>query len=178
MKITDRGRNQQNNNNSRIVRFSQSSQQQNQNVAPWNSNFNTATPFFMLEPRLEQRNDFQQFQLAANDLYQQIPKTVFTIHCGEIRPRDEGTRVKISGKVVKRPRTGRFLEIKDLKGCTQLVATDDKPEISQRFQLIPADAYITVIGKVQVRPSNFINNVSQKIRTMFYFNILKSRYST
>lgn len=116
----------------------------------------------MLEQQLQQfpREYEQSSNLASNDLYQQIPKTVFTIHCGEIRPKDEGTRVKISGKVVKRPRTGRFLEIKDLKGCTQLVATDDKPEVSHKFQSIPADAYITVIGKVQLRPHNFINNVS------------------
>lgn len=94
-----------------------------------------------------------------SNIQQQLPKTVYTIHCGEIRPKDEGVRVKISGKVVKRPRTGRFLEIKDMKGCTQLVATDDKPEIGSKFQSIPADAYISVIGTVQLRPNNFINNV-------------------
>lgn len=94
------------------------------------------------------------------DGYQQVPKTVYTVNCGEIRPKDEGVRVKISGKVVKRPRTGRFLEIKDVKGCTQLVATDDKPEIGMKFQTIPADSYISVIGTVQLRPNNFANNVS------------------
>lgn len=92
--------------------------------------------------------------------FNQIPHTVFTVNCGEIRPKDEGTRVKISGKVVKRPRTGRFLEIKDMKGSTQLVATDDKPEIGHKFQAIPTDSYIEVIGTVQLRPVNFINNVS------------------
>lgn len=103
-----------------------------------------STPFFMLN------------QLSN----QQIPKTIFTVNCGEIRPKDDGTRVKISGKVVKRPRTGRFLEIKDIKGCTQLVATDDKPEIGMKFQSIPAEAFITVIGTVQLRPNNFFNKVS------------------
>lgn len=101
--------------------------------------------------------------LNSNCNLQQIPKTVFTLNCGEVRPKDEGTRVKISGKVVKRPRTARFLEIKDVKGCTQLVATDDKPEIGAKFQSMPADSYISVIGTVQLRPSNFINNVSLKL---------------
>jgi aspartyl-tRNA synthetase len=91
---------------------------------------------------------------------QQIPKTIFSVNCGEIRPKDDGMRVKISGKVVKRPRTARFLEIKDVKGCTQLVATDDKPEIGMKFQSIPAEAFVTVIGTVQLRPSNFHNKVS------------------
>lgn len=95
--------------------------------------------------------------------YQQLPKTVFTISCGEVRPKDEGVRVKISGKVVKRPKSTRFLEIKDIKGCTQLVATDDKPEIGLKFQSIPADSYISVIGTVQLRPINFVNNVSSEI---------------
>jgi aspartyl-tRNA synthetase len=97
-------------------------------------------------------------QLANN--LQQIPKTVYSVHCGEIRPKDEGTRVKISGKVVKRPRTGRFLEIRDVKGSTQLVATDDKPEIGSKFQTIPPDSYVSVIGVVQLRPNNFVNNVN------------------
>lgn len=57
--------------------------------------------------------------------FMQIPDNIYNIHCGEIRPRNDGDRVKISGKVAKRQRSGRFLEIKDMKGCTQLVATDD-----------------------------------------------------
>lgn len=107
---------------------------------------------------MELQRDFMAQQIQSG--FQQIQPAVHTIHCGEIRPRDEGNRVKISGKVVKRPRTGRFLEIKDIKGCTQLVATDDKPEIGLKFQSIPSDAYITVIGTVQLRPNNFRNNVS------------------
>lgn len=103
-------------------------------------------PFYMLNQQMSS--------------FQQIPKTVFTIHCGECRPKDEGVRVKISGKVVKRPKsTGRFLEIKDIKGCTQLVARDDNPDIGIKFQSIPADSYISVIGTVQLRPSGFANNV-------------------
>jgi aspartyl-tRNA synthetase len=97
----------------------------------------------------------QQHQQSSH----QIPPTVFTVNCGEIRPKDDGMRVKISGKVVKRPKTARFLEIKDYKGCTQLVATDDKPDIQMKFQNIPADAFVTVIGTVQLRPSNFHNKV-------------------
>lgn len=103
----------------------------------------------------------QPFYMMGN--YQQVPTTVFTVNCGEIRPKDEGVRVKISGKVVKRPKTARFLEIKDLNGCTQLVATDDKPDIGQRFQSIPADSYISIIGTVQLRPRNFVNAVSSRI---------------
>lgn len=62
--------------------------------------------------------------------FRQIPETMYSVHCGEIRPKDEGLRVKIAGKVFKRPHTARFLEIKDMRGCTQLVARDDQPEVS------------------------------------------------
>ena len=92
--------------------------------------------------------------------FRQIPETVFSVSCGEIRPKDDGVRVKISGKVFKRPNSYRFLEIKDVRGCTQLVANDDRPDIQQKFQSILSDAYITVIGTVQLRPSRFINHVS------------------
>jgi hypothetical protein len=141
--IADRGRNQYKPNR----RFPQSSFEQDSQI--WANNSNNVL-----------REAASLLHAQLNHLHQ-TPRTVFTVHCGEIRPRDEGTKVQISGKVVKRPRTGRFLEIKDLKGCTQLVATDDKPEIGQKFQAIPADAYVEVIGIVQLRPSNFINNVSR-----------------
>lgn len=96
----------------------------------------------------------------SNFQVQQIAQTIFSVNCGEVRPKDEGTRVRISGKVIKRPRSGRFLEVRDMRGSTQLVACDDKPEIGIKFQTIPADAYITVIGTVQLRPSNFVNKVN------------------
>lgn len=138
-------------------RQEQFSQQQEQNNEPWDTlPSSMQQPFYMLNQQL---NNFQQ-----------IPKTVFTIHCGECRPKDEGVRVKISGKVVKRPRTGRFLEIKDMKGCTQLVAMDDKPEIGMKFQSIPADSYISVIGTVQLRPSGFSN----KVRIFLLHNLFMS----
>lgn len=102
---------------------------------------------------------FMMNHMTPLNSYNQMPN-IHEINCGEVRPRDEGSRVKISGKVVKRPNTGRFLEIKDIKGSTQLVATDDKPEIALKFQTIPTDAYISAIGSVQLRPRNFINFVS------------------
>lgn len=117
---------------------------QQQSVDPWESNS------FYINQMMNQGSQMNVHQ---------IPKTIYTINCGEARPRDEGTRVKISGKVTKR-RAGRFLDIKDVKGCTQLVATDDKPDISMQFQSVPADAYITIIGTIQSRPSNFVNHVS------------------
>lgn len=115
----DRGRMRSNNSggNRNYNRFQQSRHQQHQyqlqqeqNVDPWEAETSSSMqqPFFMLNQQM-------------NSFHQQIPKTVYTVHCGECRPKDEGVRVKISGKVVKRPRTGRFLEIKDMKGCTQLV---------------------------------------------------------
>lgn len=94
--------------------------------------------------------------------YNQMPN-IHEINCGEVRPRDEGSRVKISGKVVKRPNTGRFLEIKDSKGSTQLVATDDKRDVALQFQSIPTGSYISCFGSVQLRPRNFINFVSHFI---------------
>lgn len=97
---------------------------------------------------------------------QQIASTIFTVKCGEVREKDDGARVKISGRVIKRPRSERFLEVKDMSGCTQLVAMDDKPEIQTKFQSIPHDAYITVIGIVQLRPMRFINKVSSRNKSL------------
>lgn len=99
----------------------------------------------------------RNFSITNN--LQQVPATIFTVNCGEIREKDDGCRVKISGKVIKRPRSERFLELKDLSGCSQLVAMDNKPEIQLKFQNIPNDAYITVIGTVQLRPMRFVNKV-------------------
>ncbi|XP_070497044.1 aspartate--tRNA ligase, mitochondrial isoform X2 [Chironomus tepperi] len=111
----------------------------------WNNSFSLIN---------ESLNEMRNFNMNTS---QQVAATVFTVNCGEIREKDDGIRVKISGKVVKRPRSGRFLEVKDLTGCTQLVAMDDRPEVQQKFQSIPNDAYISVIGTVQIRPLRFIN---------------------
>lgn len=120
-----------------------------------NHSSNYDDTYSMMNDSLQQMKSFNQM----ND-FRQIPETVFTVHCGEIRPKDESVRVKISGKVFKRPHSIRFLEVKDVRGCTQLVANDDRPEIQQKFQNILSDAYITVIGTVQLRPTRYINNVS------------------
>lgn len=117
--------------------------------------------FALLNDSLQQMKSFTQM-----NTFQQIPETVFTVHCGEIRPKDEGVRVKIAGKVFKRPHTTRFLEVKDMRGCTQLVARDDQPEIQQKFQNIPNEAYISIIGTVQLRPDRFINKVNVTLLKM------------
>lgn len=119
----------------------------------------------------ESLNQMRNFQM--NGL--QVPPTVYSVSCGEIREKDDGMKVKISGKVVKRPRSGRFLEIKDLKGCTQLVAKDDHPEIFIKFQSIPSDSYISVIGTVQLRPNNFINKVINVYLILFFINIINAQ---
>lgn len=128
--------------------FSRSTQRQQFN--------NFEEHYAQFQDSIQQANNYQQM-----NNYRQIPETVFTVHCGEIRPKDESVKVKISGKVFKRPNSSRFLEIKDVRGCTQLVANDDRPEIQQKFQSIPSDAYISVIGTVQLRPNRFINKVKK-----------------
>lgn len=117
---------------------------------------NIGDAFALLSESMQQMKSFTQM-----NHFRQIPETIFTVHCGEVRPKDEGVRVKIAGKVFKRPHTARFLEIKDMRGCTQLVARDDQPEVQAKFQNIPNDAYISVIGTVQLRPDKFINRVKK-----------------
>lgn len=150
--------NNRNNNRNSSNPYPQNYQRQNYD--------NHNDPFSLMNETLQNMREFQY------NTFQQIPTTVFTVTCGEVRPKDEGTRVKIAGKVVKRPRTGRFLEIKDLHGCTQLVATDDKPDILAKFQSIPSDAYICVVGKVQLRPNNFVNNVRPFQFLIYRYNLL------
>jgi aspartyl-tRNA synthetase len=118
----------------------------NQYHQPQKDSFEDA--FSIINSSLQQMSNFHSHQ---------VPETIFTVNCGEIRAKDEGTRVKIAGKILKRPNTGRFLEIKDMRGCTQLVAKDDKPEVIQKFQQIPSDAFVVAIGTVQLRPSRFTN---------------------
>lgn len=142
-----------------------SSYNSNQQQDDWNYNMDSrertgnsgndiGSAFALLNESMQQMKSFTQI-----NHFRQIPETIFTVHCGEVRAKDEGVRVKIAGKVFKRPHTSRFLEIKDMRGFTQLVARDDQPEVQLKFQNIPNDAYISVIGTVQLRPDRFINRV-------------------
>ena len=108
--------------------------------------------FALLNNSLNQMKNFSQ-----GNTFRQVPEP---LHCGEVRPKDEGMRVKICGKIYKRPNAARFLEIKDYRGCTQLVARDDHPEILDKFQSLPNETFIAVIGTVQLRPKRYINRVS------------------
>lgn len=46
------------------------------------------------------------------------------VHCGELRIRDAGCGVEISGRI-QNQRLGRFLSLRDDSGITQLVIPDD-----------------------------------------------------
>ncbi|XP_055859210.1 aspartate--tRNA ligase, mitochondrial isoform X2 [Episyrphus balteatus] len=80
------------------------------------------------------------------------PPPPLVVNCGELRPVHEGKYVEMTGKFIKK-RIGRFGELRDRNGATQLVISDDRnPRISRRFQNMPSECILTIVGTVLTRP--------------------------
>ena len=56
------------------------------------------------------------------------PPPPLVVNCGELRPVHEGKYVEMTGKFIKK-RIGRFAELRDRNGATQLVISDDRVSI-------------------------------------------------
>lgn len=84
------------------------------------------------------------------------PSGPMIVNCGELRERHRGAYIEIYGRVNK-VRMGRFVELKDSNGVTQLIVPEDYPNMTKRIVNMPIDSLITVLGYVQLRPDRLRN---------------------
>lgn len=85
------------------------------------------------------------------------PSGPMIVNCGELRERHRGAYIEIYGRVNK-VRMGRFVELKDTNGVTQLIVPEDCPNMTKRIVNMPIDSLITILGYVQLRPDRLRNN--------------------
>ncbi|XP_055682041.1 aspartate--tRNA ligase, mitochondrial isoform X1 [Lutzomyia longipalpis] len=78
------------------------------------------------------------------------------VSCGGLRNHHHGMLVELFGRVVKQ-RFGRFLLLKDGSGYTQLIANSEDTDISIRFQKMPVDAQLRIVGRCKLRPETSRN---------------------
>lgn len=84
------------------------------------------------------------------------PSGPMIVNCGELRERHRGAYIEIYGRVNK-VRMGKFVELKDTNGVTQLIVPEDCPNMTKRIVNMPIDSLITILGYVQLRPDRLIN---------------------
>lgn len=84
------------------------------------------------------------------------PSGPMIVNCGELWERHQGAFIEIRGRVNK-VRNGRFIELKDSNGVTQLIAPDGNTLMTKRIVNMPIDSLITVVGYVQMRPERLRN---------------------
>lgn len=137
----------------------------NNNMPNWgnnsNSNSNSNYNHFGDSYRGGYNNNDNGYGNNANNIFPLLappppPSGPMIVNCGELRERHRGAYIEIHGKVNK-VRMGRFMELKDSNGVTQLIAPDDSPNMSKRILNMPIDSLITVIGYVQMRPDRLKN---------------------
>lgn len=81
------------------------------------------------------------------------------VACGGLRNHHHGMLVEMFGRVVKQ-RFGRFLMLKDSTGYTQLIASGDDIDLSIRFQKMPVDAQLRIVGRCRLRPESSRNRTT------------------
>ncbi|XP_058823389.1 aspartate--tRNA ligase, mitochondrial isoform X2 [Topomyia yanbarensis] len=77
------------------------------------------------------------------------------VNCGELRERNDGEMVEISGKVIEN-RMGKFLDVRDVYGSVQLVSNTSSA-LHKRISSIAKDSFITIVGRVQERENRWKN---------------------
>lgn len=83
-----------------------------------------------------------------------------THNCNELKISDVGAEVKLSGWVHRRRDHGNlvFIDLRDNYGITQIVFTDQNPQLMEDASRLRYESVVTVIGKVVVRSEETINN--------------------
>ncbi|HJD56080.1 MAG TPA: aspartate--tRNA ligase [Rickettsia endosymbiont of Pyrocoelia pectoralis] len=82
-----------------------------------------------------------------------------THNCNELKISDVGTEVKLSGWVHRRRDHGNlvFIDLRDHYGITQIVFTDQNPQLMDDASRLRYESVITVTGKVVARSNDTIN---------------------
>ncbi|XP_058452624.1 aspartate--tRNA ligase, mitochondrial isoform X2 [Malaya genurostris] len=78
------------------------------------------------------------------------------VNCGELRERNDGELVEISGKVIEN-RMGKFLDVRDVYGSVQLVSNATSG-LHKRISSIAKDSFVTIVGRVQERETRWKNS--------------------
>jgi len=83
-----------------------------------------------------------------------------THNCNELQISDVKKEVKLSGWVHRRRDHGNlvFIDLRDHYGITQIVFTDQNPELMEDASRLRYESVITVTGKVVARSSDAIND--------------------
>lgn len=83
-----------------------------------------------------------------------------THNCNELKNSDVGAEVKLSGWVHRRRDHGNlvFIDLRDHYGITQIVFTDQNPQLMDDASRLRYESVVTVIGKVVARSEETINN--------------------
>lgn len=83
-----------------------------------------------------------------------------THNCNELKISDVGAEVKLSGWVHRRRDHGNlvFIDLRDHYGITQIVFTDQNPQLMDDASRLRYESVVTVIGKVVARSEETINN--------------------
>lgn len=103
-------------------------------------------------------NNLQQPLMSLIDMtIPPPPPPPVTFNCGALREFHHGTLVEMHGRVA-RLRMGRFIELRDLNGCTQLVVQDSESTMGKRLSKMPIDSMISILGYVNVRPNSMRND--------------------
>lgn len=78
----------------------------------------------------------------------------------DVSERARGRLVELSGRVTQK-RASRFMTIRDQFGSIQLVAPTEELRMESRFNAIPVDSHIVVVGHVEVRPNAAVNGAHE-----------------
>lgn len=83
-----------------------------------------------------------------------------THNCNELKISDVGAAVKLSGWVHRRRDHGNlvFIDLRDHYGITQIVFTDQNPQLMDDASRLRYESVITVTGKVVARSVDTLNN--------------------
>ncbi|MGI4752945.1 MAG: aspartate--tRNA ligase [Janthinobacterium lividum] len=83
-----------------------------------------------------------------------------THNCNELKNSNVGAEVKLSGWVHRRRDHGNlvFVDLRDHYGITQIVFTDQNPQLMDDASRLRYESVVTVIGKVVARSEETINN--------------------
>ena len=83
-----------------------------------------------------------------------------THNCNELRKKDIGSEISLSGWINKKRDHGNllFLDLRDNYGITQCIINKDNPNFS-KLEKIPLETVISITGKVIDRSKDTINKV-------------------
>lgn len=85
---------------------------------------------------------------------------VTRVTTGDLNARQTGRLVELSGRVTQK-RSGRFMTLRDQCGTIQLVAPMEELRMESRFQAIPLESHIVILGHVECRPNASVNGAHE-----------------